>query len=279
MEQAGIDNIKVYNGYVYMIYNNFNNKVYIGETIQTIEKRFKQHIYESNNPNGKSYNFKLSKAIRKYGYSNFFIKELAKVSGEDKHNVKIQIQNLERKYVKEYDSYYNGYNSDEGGLGGKILSEELKQKLSQIKKNDPNTNKRLEKARQNRHLEKATSVYNYCTGEHLFDFNSAKETAEYLNLQGTDITKLCKGHKNYRTFNNIKITCRYKEDPFIPPYKIQVYTDDNSICENFVFIKDGAKKYNVDESQIIRCCKNKVLSAGSYNNKRLKWKYINGTVD
>jgi len=34
----------MYNGYVYMIYNNFDDNVYIGETIQTIEKRFKQHI-------------------------------------------------------------------------------------------------------------------------------------------------------------------------------------------------------------------------------------------
>ena len=75
MEQ---DNIKMYNGYVYMIYNNFDDNVYIGETIQTIEKRFKQHIQESNNPKSKAFNFKISKALRKYGYSNFFVKELEK---------------------------------------------------------------------------------------------------------------------------------------------------------------------------------------------------------
>lgn len=44
-------------------------------------------------------------------------------------------------------------------------------------------------------------------------------------------------------------------------------------------VVDNVKIYNVDESQIVKCCKNKVLSAGSYNNKRLKQKYIDGTVN
>ena len=272
-----MDDIKIYHGYVYLIYNNFDDNVYVGETIQTIEKRFKQHIYESTNSKIRAYNFKLSKAIRKYGYSNFFVKEIDKVSGEDRKKVKEQIQELEKFYVKKYDSFKNGYNSDEGGLGGKCQSQELRKKLSDIKKNDPDTTKRLAKARENYHPEKATDVYNYCTGDLIASFNSAKETALFLGLEGTDITKLCKHKQNYRTFKNIKITCRYKGEPFYPPYTIEVYTDDNSINERFVFAKDGSIKYNVDNSSIIRCCKGKVQSAGSYNKIRLKWRYINGT--
>lgn len=271
-----MDDIKIYYGYVYLIYNNFDNNVYVGETIQTIEKRFKQHIYESTNPKARAYNFKLSKAIRKYGYSNFFVKEIDKISGEDRKKIKEQIQELEKLYVKKYDSYKNGYNSDEGGLGGKILPDELKKRLSEIKKNDPKTKERMEKARSCQHLEKATDIYNYCTGEHIASFNSLREAAEYLGLKGTDVTKLCKHKQNYRTFKDIKVTCRYKGEPFYPPYTIEVYTDDNSINERFVFAKDGSIKYNVDNSSIIRCCKGKVQSAGSYNKTRLKWRYING---
>ena len=274
MEQ---DNIKMYNGYVYMIYNNFDDNVYIGETIQTVEKRFKQHIQESNNPKSKAFNFKISKALRKYGYSNFFVKELEKISGEDKIKVKKEIQLLEIKYIKEYNSFENGYNSDEGGLGGKCQSKEIRERLSQIKKNDPNTNKRLEIARSFRHIEKPTDVYNYCTGKLIQSFNSAKEAAKFLNLEGTDITKLCKQKTNYRTYNNIKITCRYKGEEFCPPYTIQVYTDDGKLNENFVFAKDASEKYKVDNSSIIRCCKGKVKSAGTYKGKKLRWKYYNGT--
>ncbi len=85
------DDVKLYTGYVYMIYNNVNGKVYIGETIQTIQKRFKQHINESSNVNSSTYNYLISRAIRKYGYSNFFVKELDRVVGEDKKQVKKEI--------------------------------------------------------------------------------------------------------------------------------------------------------------------------------------------
>ena len=37
----------MYEGYIYKISNNVNDKVYIGQTIETIEKRFKDHIYAS----------------------------------------------------------------------------------------------------------------------------------------------------------------------------------------------------------------------------------------
>lgn len=43
----------------------------------------------------------------------------------------------------------------------------------------------------------------------------------------------------------------------------------------FLYAKEGATFYNVDRSSIIKCCKGKLMSAGKYKGKPLKWKYVN----
>ena len=35
-------------GYIYKIINDINDKIYIGQTIRTIEERWKEHLKESN---------------------------------------------------------------------------------------------------------------------------------------------------------------------------------------------------------------------------------------
>lgn len=51
--------------FIYKITNLVNGKVYIGKTEETIEKRFRQHLSESNKDRCK--NRPLYRAIRKYG--------------------------------------------------------------------------------------------------------------------------------------------------------------------------------------------------------------------
>ena len=63
------DNIKY--GTIYIMKNFVENKYYIGQTIQTPQERFKQHIRESKNKERKEYNYAISKAIREYGEEAF----------------------------------------------------------------------------------------------------------------------------------------------------------------------------------------------------------------
>ena len=65
----------MYEGYIYKIYNDVNDKIYIGQTIRTIEHRFCQHIYDSKNEDR---NYPLYCAMRKYGKEHFSICELQK---------------------------------------------------------------------------------------------------------------------------------------------------------------------------------------------------------
>ena len=60
--------MEAYKGYIYKITNLVNGKSYVGQTIRTIEERWKQHIKDSK---GNKDDFYLHRAIRKYGKENF----------------------------------------------------------------------------------------------------------------------------------------------------------------------------------------------------------------
>ncbi|WML33193.1 hypothetical protein [Clostridium sp. OS1-26] len=47
-----------------------------------------------------------------------------------------------------------------------------------------------------------------------------------------------------------------------------------TINETFNSISEAAKKYKIDRSSIIQCCKGKRNSAGSLNGKKLQWIYV-----
>ena len=56
-------------GFIYKITNKVNNKIYIGKTMTSIEKRFQEHIRESRKERAE--NRPLYRAIRKYGKREF----------------------------------------------------------------------------------------------------------------------------------------------------------------------------------------------------------------
>lgn len=266
----------LYTGYVYMIYNDVNDKVYIGETLQKITTRFKQHIQKAFDENRK-YDGHLFRAIRKYGKEHFFVKEIDKVTGLDRNKVKEEIQRLEVFYISKYDSCKNGYNCDfGGGKGMKLASEETKLKQSLTKKSDP---KYAEIARMNQkkgaeNNKVPITMYDFNSGEKLEEFESTIAAAIKYNKDASSITKICKGKTNYLRIQNQKVTFKYQQDLYVPKYTVECYTENLGIIEKFVEASDGAKKYNSDLSAIIRCCKGKNNCAGKYNNEPLKWRYI-----
>ena len=96
--------------YIYKITNLINQKCYIGETTQTITKRWQQHLYQSQNQ-GHGYNYHLHCAIRKYGESNFIIEEIEYCNDEVRFA-------REHYYIMYYNSLEpNGYNILAAGQG------------------------------------------------------------------------------------------------------------------------------------------------------------------
>ena len=88
-------------------------------------------FYYKNN----QYNNLLYKAFNKYGLESFEYLILEYVEIQD--NIKNVLDELEKKYIFEYNSYKNGYNQTVGGdygILGYKMSEEQKQKLSENSK-------------------------------------------------------------------------------------------------------------------------------------------------
>lgn len=95
-------------GIIYIIKNNINSKVYIGQTTTNLQTRFSQHCKKSTLANR---HYKLYNAIKKYGKEHFFIGELEK-------NIPLsELDNKEIYYIEKYNSFINGYNSTKGGDG------------------------------------------------------------------------------------------------------------------------------------------------------------------
>ena len=96
--------------YIYLITNDINDKVYVGKTESSIEKRFKQHCSESFKDRCK--NRPLYRAMQKYGIEHFSVKLLEETEQPEVREV---------YWIDKFQSYYNGYNATHGGDGKKYL--------------------------------------------------------------------------------------------------------------------------------------------------------------
>lgn len=95
--------------YIYVITNNLNNKQYVGKTERSdVRIRFNEHLNEALKYTDRP----LYRAINKYGKENFSIETLEQTN---------DAENREIFWIKELDTYKNGYNATLGGDGAKRL--------------------------------------------------------------------------------------------------------------------------------------------------------------
>ena len=162
--------------YIYKITCKVNNKVYIGQTTETLEKRFRRHMgYQKD-----SHDTKFYRAVRKYGVDNFYIELL------DKATSRLELNLLEEHYIKAYNSIEEGYNTALGKIGGDTLSKnpnlpQIKEKLKLSKQGSKNPQ-----------ATKIKVIYIKLGLKRVFD--SMSECQEVLNIPRHDIiSKRCRG--------------------------------------------------------------------------------------
>ena len=100
--------------YIYKITNQLNGKMYIGKTTDTIENRWKTHLYDARKERCRKRH--LYAAMNKHGVEQFKIEEVEYVS-----DLSI-LSEREQYWIAYYDTYNNGYNETLGG-DGKILTD------------------------------------------------------------------------------------------------------------------------------------------------------------
>lgn len=198
---------------VYKIINNVNKKVYIGQSIN-IKARWKDHI-NALNRNDSSCTL-LQRAWNKYHQDSFSF-EVLELCSED------MLDEIEIRYIELYDSINNGYNIESGGNESKHLSEETRQKLSDIAK------KRL-----------SDPTKNPMYGKHHTDETKAKISASkkgkpLLEETKTKLSEVRMGHPGY----NKNLT---------PVYCVE-------LDRIFSCASDASKILGIDGTNILPCCR------------------------
>lgn len=85
-----------------------------------------------------------------------------------------------------------------------------------------------------------------------------------LNNMVTNLL-VCKDHK--QNMNN-PLTILYREDHLTTP--VLQYTKDNKLVKEYISVSEAGRQTNIFKGNIVKCCKQKVKSAGGYI-----WKYKN----
>jgi hypothetical protein len=116
------------NGKIYVIRNHTNDLVYIGSTTQPLSKRMATHRRTSTVKLTKSR--KIYQAFDKIGRDQFYI-ELVELYPCD---LNIELLRREGHFIREYDSYNNGFNGKIECRGLKEWNEDNKDKIKEQKK-------------------------------------------------------------------------------------------------------------------------------------------------
>ena len=179
-------------GYIYKIINDINNKVYVGKTEFSIEKRFKEHCQDAFRERCEKR--PLYSAIRKYGIENFHIELI-----EETDN----LEEREIYWIGFYDGYTKGYNATLGGDGKTLYNHQaILQRLKEhpypcdiakefgcctdivcdIAKNNSINVKHKSQETLKEKLSKKVSAYTKA-GDYIKSFSSTVEAAEWCYEQ------------------------------------------------------------------------------------------------
>lgn len=227
---------KIY-GYIYKIVNDFNNKIYIGQTSTSLEDRFARHCRDkgSSNQNKEA----IDNLIQTIGKEHFQIIEIEKVSI-------MELDEREMYWIKYYDSFYNGYNRTLGGQGGRKYSEE--EILSAL--NLYNQGYPIKEIEKKTGIDRAT-IFKY---------------RKYQNIPIRSLTL----HQKQQSINNLKLASISNQIPIENiTLKIQYSSKKEALCD---MIEKGYSK--AKDWHNIRASLDKTLNGEQKTFLNFQWRYI-----
>ena len=171
---------------IYIIKNNINSKCYVGQSVK-LRSRIKDHLRNIQNH---KLDLPLYRAIWKYGWHNFTLDILESfIPDPNVTNEELikELDQLEIKYIEEYEAYTKGYNCTKGGDYG-VLG--LKMTSEQRKKVSRNTRELISKGV----FGKRVYMYNYVEKYYIYAW-TIKDAATITGLSRSNIGRLC--NNNY----------------------------------------------------------------------------------
>ncbi len=235
-------------GIIYKITNRVNGKVYVGQTIQPLKYRKKDHL----NCIEKLSRLVLYKAFKKYGKDNFLWEEI------DHADTKEELDTKEKHYIEFFNAMdrRHGYNMTFGGEGGRH-PDEVRRRISASNKGRIKSEierKRLSASLKGKYTKEKSSWWGRKHTEeekrkigqaqlgeknHNFGKKASEET----------IKKMSEARKGEKHWNHKRII-------------------NLSTGEVFISAVDASQRTGIDNSLIGKCCKGLRKTAGGF-----QWAY------
>lgn len=252
-------------GYIYKVTNSCNDKVYIGQTYMTINKRWRSHVYSAN----RGVKTKFYQAMRKYGIINFKIDVIEKYEADTVVQLKEILNEREIFYINKFDSFKNGYNST---IGGDPTIKELSENKQYIKnpyKWDRNDN------RKNEQQMKGIKMYDLY-GHFLEKYESIQSCCDKNNLTPSKVSSVCKDlvtqHNGYyfrydldNDYKDINIDIDYGKIAGRKYFHVSQYNEQNELIKIWDNLNEIASFLCLSSTnKIIKSMNDKTLYKGYY---------------
>ena len=245
----------MYEGFIYKIWNDVNDCIYIGRTYRTVEKRWKEHVDYAK----RGFKTKLYDAMREYGLDHFNIDVVDTFTVSLKQDIKQLCIDNEMKWIKFYKSN-NAilYNETEGGYDYDGLKNE----------------------------EKPVIMYDLFCNK-INEFNSISEASDYSGIDNSSISACALKHKDIYSARNY--IWRYASQPLTDDEIIELnqryrgvwqYDFDGCLINEFYRPHEAAKyienTFNItaNGANIVSCMCGKKKSAYDY-----VWRYRGDSFD
>lgn len=238
------------NSKIYKIINDINNKVYVGQTRKSLQKRFYDHCRTSKYENRK---MAILYAIKKYGKDHFRIELLEELS------INLTKKEIDQKEIdwgiKLNSLSPNGYNLRLGN-GKNAVSDETRKKIGLKHKG-----KRLSEWHKKILLKALTG---------------RKRSQEEKDKISKNHSKFWKG-KIRSDEDKLKMSKPKTFENGISPLSIPICAYCNNSVYEFKSFAEASKSTIFDKpvaaTAICKCCKEKQNSCGKINGKNVIWKY------
>lgn len=213
------------NKIIYKVVNVQTGEVYIGATSKTLEARKEDHLQKANKKVGSYF----QEAIGTYGSGAFSWEQIDTASDND------ELASKEIKYILEYNTLENGYNSDKGGG---------------MKK----------------------TVYRYNLDGSLNDiFEDLTSASNTIGVRKQDISRACWSVNH--TLGGYLWSYDYQEPFIVEPdnRKKQViqYSLEGNVLARYISASEASRKIGISKTCITRCCRGEREQTGGFF-----WEYI-----
>lgn len=207
-------------GIIYKAVNSITQEVYIGATTKTLEERKKDHLQKANKKVGSYF----QEAIGTYGVDIFSWELVDTASNND------ELASKEIKYVLNYNSFEDGYNSDKGGG---------------IKK----------------------SVYKYSLEGVLVDtFEDLTNASNTIAVRKQDISRACWNVN--QSLGGFLWSYEYRE-PFIPNLdcrkkRVNQFSLEGVFITSYNSVSEASLEIGISKTCISRCCRGEREQTGGF---------------